>query len=137
MTQPADARPDKLSLNLLQGCGHGRAIPTVSTVLAPSICALNAPRCTCARCEHPALRLTAPSISLGPQYQTPSDDPFFCPADFGEMTLWWGIWFLCIALLREGYWVSIVSPLFVMLLILKGSGVPMQEKQVCGPLGFL
>jgi steroid 5-alpha reductase family enzyme len=51
------------------------------------------------------------------------------PNYFGEMTLWWGIWFLCIALLRDGYWVSVVSPLFVMLLILKGSGVPMQEKQ--------
>lgn len=52
------------------------------------------------------------------------------PADFGEMTLWWGIWFLCVAKLHDGYWVSIVSPLFVMLLLFKGSGIPMQEKQV-------
>jgi steroid 5-alpha reductase family enzyme len=46
------------------------------------------------------------------------------------MTLWWGIWFLCVAKLHDGYWVSIVSPLFVMLLLFKGSGIPMQEKQV-------
>lgn len=51
------------------------------------------------------------------------------PNYFGEMTLWWGIWFLCIPAMRDGYWASIASPLFVMLLILKGSGVPMQEKQ--------
>lgn len=47
--------------------------------------------------------------------------------------MWWGIWFLCIAKLRDGYWVSIVSPLFVMLLLFKGSGIPMQEKQVRRP----
>ena len=37
---------------------------------------------------------------------------------------------MCTVILRDGYWASIVSPLFVMLLILKGSGVPLQEKQV-------
>lgn len=47
----------------------------------------------------------------------------------GEITLWWGIWFLCIPAMRSGYWATIVSPLFVMLIILKGSGVPLQEKQ--------
>mmetsp|Transcript_17704 Transcript_17704/g.53248 ORF Transcript_17704/g.53248 Transcript_17704/m.53248 type:complete len:105 (-) Transcript_17704:471-785(-) len=45
------------------------------------------------------------------------------------MTMWWGIWFLCIPVYHDGYWAAIASPLFVMLLILKGSGVPMQEKQ--------
>ena len=48
----------------------------------------------------------------------------------GEITLWWGIWILCIPALSKGYWATVVSPLFVMLLILKGSGVPLQEKQV-------
>mmetsp|Transcript_17701 Transcript_17701/g.53238 ORF Transcript_17701/g.53238 Transcript_17701/m.53238 type:complete len:303 (-) Transcript_17701:471-1379(-) len=51
------------------------------------------------------------------------------PNYFGEMTMWWGIWFLCIPVYHDGYWAAIASPLFVMLLILKGSGVPMQEKQ--------
>jgi hypothetical protein len=37
---------------------------------------------------------------------------------------------MCTVILRDGYWASIASPLFVMLLILKGSGVPLQEKQV-------
>ena len=48
----------------------------------------------------------------------------------GEITLWWGIWILCTPALAKGYWATIASPLFVMLLILKGSGVPLQEKQV-------
>ena len=46
----------------------------------------------------------------------------------------WGIWIMCTVILRKGYWASIASPLFVMLLILKGSGVPLQEKQVCSAI---
>ncbi len=65
-----------------------------------------------------------------PTAQANAADSRLAATDFGEMTLWWGIWFLSIAVLRDGYWVSVVSPLFVMLLILKGSGVPMQETQV-------
>lgn len=38
-----------------------------------------------------------------------------------------------VVLLLRRYWAAIASPLFVMLLILKGSGVPMQEKQVTTP----
>ena len=37
---------------------------------------------------------------------------------------------MCTVILRDGYWASFASTLFVMLLILKGSGVPLQEKQV-------
>ena len=37
---------------------------------------------------------------------------------------------MCTVILTKGYWASVISPLFVMLLILKGSGVPLQEKQV-------
>lgn len=48
----------------------------------------------------------------------------------GEISLWWGIWILCTPVLSKGYWATVASPLFVMLLILKGSGVPLQEKQV-------
>lgn len=51
------------------------------------------------------------------------------PNYFGEMTMWWGIWFMCIPVYHDGYWAAIVSPLFVMLLIFKGSGIPMQEQQ--------
>lgn len=43
---------------------------------------------------------------------------------------------MCTVILRDGYWASIASPLFVMLLILKGSGVPLQEKQVSLELGI-
>lgn len=36
---------------------------------------------------------------------------------------------MCIAVLRGAYWISVVSPLFTMLLTLGVSGIPMQEKQ--------
>ena len=42
---------------------------------------------------------------------------------------------MCTVILQDGYWASIASPLFVMLLILKGSGVPLQEKQVSSKSG--
>ncbi|KAK9801995.1 hypothetical protein WJX73_007868 [Symbiochloris irregularis] len=51
------------------------------------------------------------------------------PNYFGEILQWWGIWLMCIAALTGAYWVSVVSPLFTMLLTLGVSGVPMQEKQ--------
>ena len=51
------------------------------------------------------------------------------PNYFGEILQWWGIWLMCIAVLRGAYWVSVVSPLFTMLLTLGVSGIPMQEKQ--------
>lgn len=47
----------------------------------------------------------------------------------GEMLVWWGLWLLAIPVLSGGYWVCVISPLFVMGLILFVSGVPLQEKQ--------
>ena len=47
----------------------------------------------------------------------------------GEILQWWGLWLLSIAVLSGGYWVCIVSPLFLMCLLLFVSGVPLQEKQ--------
>lgn len=45
------------------------------------------------------------------------------------MLVWWGIWLLAVPVLSGGYWLCVVSPLFVMALILFVSGVPLQEKQ--------
>ena len=47
----------------------------------------------------------------------------------GEILQWWGLWLLSIAVLSGGYWVCIISPLFLMCLLLFVSGVPLQEKQ--------
>ena len=54
----------------------------------------------------------------------------FHPSSWSVIVRRWGIWIMCTVILHKGYWASIASPLFVMLLILKGSGVPLQEKQV-------
>ncbi len=45
------------------------------------------------------------------------------------MTLWWGMWIFCLPAIHGGYFATIVGPVFVMLVILAGSGVPIQEKQ--------
>ena len=47
----------------------------------------------------------------------------------GEILQWWGLWLLSIAVLSGAYWICIVSPLFLMCLLLFVSGVPLQEKQ--------
>jgi len=49
------------------------------------------------------------------------------PNYFGEVTLWWGIWLMTLAL--PGGWLTIVGPLTITFLILKVSGIPMLEKQ--------
>lgn len=49
----------------------------------------------------------------------------------GEILQWWGLWLLSIAVLSGAYWVCIISPLFLMCLLLFVSGVPLQEKQAC------
>jgi hypothetical protein len=50
----------------------------------------------------------------------------------GEILQWWGLWLLSIAVLSGAYWICIVSPLFLMCLLLFVSGVPLQEKQASG-----
>ena len=47
----------------------------------------------------------------------------------GEILQWWGLWLLSIAVLSGAYWICIISPLFLMGLLLFVSGVPLQEKQ--------
>jgi steroid 5-alpha reductase family enzyme len=48
------------------------------------------------------------------------------PNYFGEVTLWWGIWLMTLAL--PGSWLTVVGPLTITFLILKVSGIPMLEK---------
>ena len=48
------------------------------------------------------------------------------PNYFGEVTLWWGIWLMTLAL--PGGWLTIIGPLTITFLILKVSGIPMLEK---------
>jgi steroid 5-alpha reductase family enzyme len=48
------------------------------------------------------------------------------PNYFGEVTLWWGIWLMTLAL--PGSWLTVIGPLTITFLILKVSGIPMLEK---------
>lgn len=48
------------------------------------------------------------------------------PNYFGEVTLWWGLWLMTLAL--QGGWLTIIGPLTITFLILKVSGIPMLEK---------
>lgn len=52
------------------------------------------------------------------------------PNYFGEVTLWWGIWLVALAL--PGGYMSIIGPLTISFLILKVSGIPMLEKKYEG-----
>jgi steroid 5-alpha reductase family enzyme len=47
------------------------------------------------------------------------------PNYFGEVTLWWGIWLVTLAL--PGGWLTVIGPLTITFLILKVSGIPMLE----------
>jgi len=49
------------------------------------------------------------------------------PNYFGEVTLWWGIFIICISV-PGSYW-TVVGPLTITYLILKVSGTPMLEKR--------
>ena len=51
------------------------------------------------------------------------------PNYFGEILLWWGIFCVAAKSLHEVDYISVVSPLFVMLLLLGVSGIPIQEAQ--------
>ncbi|KAJ3322809.1 hypothetical protein HDV06_002670 [Boothiomyces sp. JEL0866] len=51
------------------------------------------------------------------------------PNYFGEVLLWFGIWVISCAGVVEGWqWVSVLSPVFVYLLLVHGSGVALSEK---------
>lgn len=49
------------------------------------------------------------------------------PNYFGEVTLWWGIYLLCLSVPGNGW--TIIGPLTITYLILKVSGTPMLEKR--------
>ena len=49
------------------------------------------------------------------------------PNYFGEVTLWWGIFLVCLSV--PGSWWTIIGPLTITYLILKVSGTPMLERR--------
>ena len=53
--------------------------------------------------------------------------PHSHPVDFGEMVLWLGIFVSASATFVWGQWASVVSPIFVVLLISFISGIPKLE----------
>lgn len=50
------------------------------------------------------------------------------PNYFGEVTLWWGIWLIAVSV--PGGFMTILSPLTIMLLILYVSGIPLLEDKM-------
>jgi steroid 5-alpha reductase family enzyme len=52
------------------------------------------------------------------------------PNYFGEVTMWWGLWIIAVAV--PGAWVTIISPLIITFLLLKVSGIPMLEEKYKG-----
>jgi steroid 5-alpha reductase family enzyme len=51
------------------------------------------------------------------------------PNYFGEITLWVGVAVIALPVLRGWQWVTLISPVFVTLLITRVSGVPMLEER--------
>jgi steroid 5-alpha reductase family enzyme len=51
------------------------------------------------------------------------------PNYFGEITLWVGVAIVALPVLRGWQWVTLISPLFVALLLTRISGVPMLEQR--------
>jgi len=49
------------------------------------------------------------------------------PNYFGEIVLWWGVWITCAQVFYGGLWASVIGPVFITLLILFVSGVPLLE----------
>jgi steroid 5-alpha reductase family enzyme len=51
------------------------------------------------------------------------------PNYFGEITLWIGVAIITLPVLRGWQWVTLISPVFVALLITRVSGIPLLEKR--------
>lgn len=49
------------------------------------------------------------------------------PNYFGEMTMWWGIWVIAIGM--DWWWLGVVGPLTISILLRFVSGVPLAEKR--------
>jgi steroid 5-alpha reductase family enzyme len=50
------------------------------------------------------------------------------PNYFGEMLVWWGLFIVVIPSLRGLDWLTVIGPLFITLLLLFVSGIPLLEK---------
>ncbi len=51
------------------------------------------------------------------------------PNYFGEIVLWIGVVFIALPVLRGWQWIALLSPLFVILLLTRVSGIPILEKR--------
>lgn len=51
------------------------------------------------------------------------------PNYFGEITLWIGVLLVAAPVLSGWQWIALVSPIFVVVLLTRISGIPLQEKQ--------
>ncbi|HNE06258.1 MAG TPA: DUF1295 domain-containing protein, partial [Anaerolineales bacterium] len=51
------------------------------------------------------------------------------PNYFGEIVLWIGVTIIALPVLRGWQWVTLISPLFITLLLTRLSGVPLLEKR--------
>lgn len=51
------------------------------------------------------------------------------PNYFGEITLWFGVAIIALPILRGWQWVTLISPVFVTLLITRVSGIPILERR--------
>lgn len=56
------------------------------------------------------------------------------PNYFGEVTQWWGLWIIALAV--NNGWIGLISPMTITFLILKVSGIPMLEKKMQKKPGF-
>ncbi|XP_031559652.1 uncharacterized protein C594.04c-like [Actinia tenebrosa] len=59
------------------------------------------------------------------------------PNYFGEMLVWWGIFIISCSILEKGEWAAILSPLFLMAILLFLSGIPLLEKKADERYGSL
>jgi len=50
------------------------------------------------------------------------------PNYFGEICCWWGIFISCASILVTWEWFSIVSPVYITVILMFGSGIPTTEK---------
>ena len=50
------------------------------------------------------------------------------PNYLGEIMLWWGAFVMSIAILSGGRWAAIVSPVFIIVLLVFGTGIPLLER---------
>ena len=50
------------------------------------------------------------------------------PNYFGEMLFWWGLFIAVIPSLKGFYWFTLIGPVFITLLLLFVSGIPLLEK---------